>query len=218
MAKESKKKPATKKATQQRKHVQKKMLQQKRRLNIWYGLGPALIVLALIFGGYATIQSWLIQHPKQKNSITDTPVTPTPEPLITGTPSQLQIPSVNINLRVIPGYYNPASKSWTLSLNDAQWGVGTMKPNNKSGLTFIYAHYRKNVFYNLPRVQPGATVTLSTEEGRIFSYVYRNSTTVDPSDTSILDYKGKPILVLQTCSGVWFENRQLFIFDYSGVK
>jgi hypothetical protein len=34
-----------------------------------------------------------------------------------------------------------------------------------------------------------------------------------PTDATLFEYKGKPILTIQTCSGVWYQNRQLFTFD-----
>jgi LPXTG-site transpeptidase (sortase) family protein len=139
-------------------------------------------------------------------------------PLIKGTPVRIQIPSVGIDLKVIPGYYYPSSKSWTLSLNDAQYGAMTAPANNVGGETFIYAHYRKGVFLNLPKIQPGSAVIVTTDNNHIFTYTFRYSRVTQPSDTSLFTYKGKPILVLQTCSGLWYQNRQLFISDFTEVK
>ena len=94
----------------------------------------------------------------------------------------------------------------------------TRKPNDKSGMTFIYAHYRKGVFYKLPKIKEGETAKVVTENGYTFTYRFRASSVVPPQDTSIFDYKGKPILILQTCTGVKFENRQLFVFDLIKVE
>jgi LPXTG-site transpeptidase (sortase) family protein len=140
------------------------------------------------------------------------------QPIVAGTPTHILIPSAGINLKVIPGYYYPSSASWTLSLNDAQYGVMTAKANNKEGLTYIYAHYRKNVFMTLAKVKTGDQVYVTTDNGHTFTYSYRNSITTSPNDTSIFKYQGKPILVLQTCSGAWYQNRQLFIFDLQKVN
>jgi LPXTG-site transpeptidase (sortase) family protein len=138
--------------------------------------------------------------------------------LIKGTPVRIQIPNVGIDLKVIPGHYYPSSKSWTLSLNDAQYGVMTAPANNVGGETFIYAHYRKGVFLTLPKIQTGSTAIITTNNNHVFTYTYRYSRVTNPTDTSLFTYKGKPILVLQTCSGTWYQNRQLFVFDFKEVK
>jgi LPXTG-site transpeptidase (sortase) family protein len=114
---------------------------------------------------------------------------------------------------VIPGYYYPANKSWSLSLNDAQWGAMTAPANNKQGMTFIYAHYRKGVFLTLPKVKPGQQAIITTDNGHVFTYTFRQSVVTNPADTSLFKYQGQPILILQTCTGAWFQNRQLFMFD-----
>jgi LPXTG-site transpeptidase (sortase) family protein len=139
------------------------------------------------------------------------------DPVIEGNPVRIQVPSVSIDLKVIPGNYYPATKSWSLSLNDAQFAKITNEPNNRQGLTFIYAHYRKGVFINLPKIQPGAEVIITTDNGHTFTYTYTKNIVTNPNDTSLFTYQGKPLLVLQTCSGFWFQNRQLFLFDLRKV-
>jgi LPXTG-site transpeptidase (sortase) family protein len=133
--------------------------------------------------------------------------------VISGRPIQIAIPNVGIDLKVIPGYYYRSSNSWSLSLNNAQWGVMTAPANNKDGQTFIYAHQRKGVFQNLAKVQPGDTAIVKTDNGHSFTYVFRRNDVTSPTNTSVLAYQGKPRLLLQTCSGLWFQNRQLFYFD-----
>lgn len=139
-------------------------------------------------------------------------------PLISGTPNHITIQSVNIDINVIPGYYYPSTKSWTLSDYNAEWGTITAKANNKSGDTFIYGHALMNVFGRLPQIKTGDQATVTTDNGHKFTYTYRANTVVPPSNTTLFSYKGKPILILQTCSGLWYQNRQLFVFDLSGVS
>jgi LPXTG-site transpeptidase (sortase) family protein len=202
-----------------KKQAPKKPAQRTSR-HLWAIAGPLLILLGLIMGGFGLLNSWLSQQVYQDNaqSLQNNQPLRSVAPKISGVPKRIQIPSVGIDLKIIPGYYNPKDQSWTLSLNDAQWGAMTSRPNNKEGLTFIYAHYRKNVFYTLPHVTPGSAAIVTTQNGHVFTYRYRGSTIVKPQNTNILKYKGKPILLLQTCSGVWYENRQLFIFDYVSAR
>lgn len=176
-------------------------------------LGSLLIGMGLWLGGIDTINSWWAQRNTDARALTNNVPSVTSAPLITGTPDRIAVPAVNINLKIIPGYYDPASQSWNLSLTDAQWGVMTARPNNKSGNTFIYAHARKNVFLDLPKVKPGDEAIVSSDNGHTFTYRFISSVETAPTDTSLFDYKGKPILVLQTCSGLWYQYRQLFTFD-----
>jgi LPXTG-site transpeptidase (sortase) family protein len=185
--------------------------------HVWLILGVALISLSLVLGGYNIITGWLSQRGSHVEALKNNQPAQTAEPLITGTPTHITIPNVGIDLKVDAGYYYPVSRSWTLSLNDAQWGVMTAKPNNKTGDTFIYAHNRIHVFYTLPRVQPGDEAIVTTDSGHNFTYKYAHNMVTSPTDTSLFNYQGKPILVLQTCTGLWYQNRTLFIFDLEKV-
>jgi LPXTG-site transpeptidase (sortase) family protein len=185
--------------------------------------GLLFIAAGLIIGGASFFSLWLSQRsadtPKPLSQVlNNSKPKDNGQPLISGTPIHIAIPSVGIDLKVIPGYYYPSTQSWTLSLNDAQFAVITAKPNNKQGDTFIYAHYRLHVFYTLPRIQPGAEVTITTDNGHTFTYTYDSNTITTPDDTTLFNYHGKPILVLQTCTGVHFQNRQLFVFNLSKVS
>lgn len=190
-----------------------------KRQNLGLKLGIALVLVGISIVGFTIFKTWLSQKSGTApiSQVLKSNQQTNKDPLISGTPVRIQLPSVGIDLKVIPGYYYPSTKSWTLSLDDAQWGVMTAKPNNQGGDTFIYAHYRWHVFYTLPKVKAGDAAIVTTENGHTFTYSFRESTVTNPGDTRLFGYKGKPILILQTCTGVWYQNRQLFVFDLSGV-
>jgi LPXTG-site transpeptidase (sortase) family protein len=209
---------AKKKQVKSKKPVKQSLF---RRLQVKSGI--ALIIIGLLIAGFSLFSVWW----SQRSAIKPLPISqvlnnkkPKDDgtPTISGTPTHLAIPSVSIDLDVIPGYYYPKTQSWTLSLDKAQYAVMTAKANNKSGDTFIYGHYRWGVFYNLPKIQPGAQVVLTTDNDHTFTYTFKSSTITTPDNTSLFTYKGKPILILQTCTGVHFQNRQLFVFDLTKVS
>jgi LPXTG-site transpeptidase (sortase) family protein len=136
--------------------------------------------------------------------------------IITGQPIGISIPSLKINLQVIPGTYNPDTGTWTLTLNKAQFAVYSVQPNNESGDTFIYGHYRREVFAYLHLIKPGAQALITTSNNYIFSYSFQTTAALDPTDTSIFAYQGPPRLTVQTCSGSLFQHRQLYYFQYDG--
>lgn len=184
--------------------------------------GTFFIALGLIIGGLVWLNVSRGQHSLSKPQplsqvLNNNKPKDDGQPLIGGTPVHISIPSVAIDLKIIPGYYYPATKSWTLSLNDAQYATMTAEANNKQGGTFIYAHYRKGVFYTLHKVLPGAEAVITTDTGHSFTYTFSSSTITTPENTSLFNYKGKPILILQTCTGQWYQNRQLFVFNLTKV-
>lgn len=148
--------------------------------------------------------------------ITVPTVAPLPAPkatLITGKPVHLRIDSLNISLAVVDGGYHERSKTWDLSLDKAHYALPTVQPNNEAGNTFIYGHYRPEVFASLHNIKAGAAVHVDTDNGYRFAYIYQGSETVTPTDTRIFAYDGKPQLTIQTCTGAWMQDRQLYYFD-----
>lgn len=133
-------------------------------------------------------------------------------------PVRLQIPSLGMDLTVADGYYNASTQKWTLSNNKAHYAVQTPVPNAESGNTFIYGHNRKEVFRKLSQIKLGAEVVITTGEGRKFVYVFKGALETTPDDSSVFAYSGPSMLTIQTCSGVRFENRQMFLFDFKEVR
>jgi sortase (surface protein transpeptidase) len=137
---------------------------------------------------------------------------------ISGHPKAISIPSLNINLQIIDGFYNKSSRQWTLTLDKAQFAPITPEPNNIAGNTFIYGHYRREVFAYLHNIKPGGKAIVTTDNGYKFIYRFNQTYATSPDDSSIFNYKGAPILTVQTCSGTWFQNRQMYLFEYVGYK
>lgn len=142
----------------------------------------------------------------------------TQQPVVSGEPASLSIPSLGLNIDVTPGVYNKQTRQWTLTLDKVQYAVMTPEPNNQGGNTFLYGHYRKGVLATLHNIQPGAKAIVTTKNGKVFTYTFVSDRIVAPEDSAgIFDYQGAPILTIQTCTGVFFQNRQLFVFDLESV-
>jgi len=200
-----------------------RLFKQVKSLRFHLALGAGLIIIGLISVGIIWLNSNHAQHSATKPQpvtkvLKNNPLPKTSQPVVSGVPVHITIPSVGIDLQVIPGYYNKNDGSWTLSLNNAQWGTMTAKPNNTEGDTFIYAHYRVHVFYSLPKVVPGDQAIITTDNGHTFTYTFISSTITSPDDTRLFNYQGKPILILQTCTGAWYQNRQLFVFNFTKLS
>jgi sortase (surface protein transpeptidase) len=141
-----------------------------------------------------------------------------PKKDIAGKPVRIQLPSLKLDLAVIDGYYNTKAKTWTLTNDKVQYATITPLANNQGGNTFIYGHNRRGVFATLSHIKAGEKAIITTDNGHVFTYVFRSSLETDPYDASLFTYRGAPILTLQTCSGLWYQNRQLFTFDLEKVS
>lgn len=140
------------------------------------------------------------------------------EEVISGKPVRLSVPSLAIDLEVADGFYDQSTRMWTLSNDKAHFADISVWSNDSQGNTFIYGHYRPEVFASLHNAQSGAKATILTHNGYKFVYQFRTSRITDPSDASLFTYRGDPILTLQTCTGAWMQNRQLFTFDLLKVE
>jgi len=143
---------------------------------------------------------------------------------VSGIPVRLVIPDSSyagtvVDLPVDKGYYDQATDSWTLSGYHAQFMIISSPANNISGETYIYGHNNDYVFGALRHVTPavGAKALIYTDNGHIFSYAFQGVINLAPGDTSVLDYSGPPIMVIQTCTGSLNEWRTDYKFTFSGI-
>jgi sortase (surface protein transpeptidase) len=135
---------------------------------------------------------------------------------ITGRPVRIAVPSLKIDLAVIDGNFDKKSGEWTLTLDKAQYATPSVQPNDQGGNTLIYGHYRPEVFAYLHHIVAGAQAVITTDNGYTFTYTYKSSEALNPRDTSVFTYQGPPRLTIQTCSGSYMQNRQMYYFDYVG--
>lgn len=138
---------------------------------------------------------------------------PVVEQVVSGHPNHISIPSLSMSLPVTDGAYNEKTGKWDLSLDHAHYAVISALPNTKLGNTFIYGHYRPEVFARLHRITIGSEARLLTDNGLVFVYRLDNIRETNPKDVSIFAYDGAPKMTIQTCSGAWFQNRQFFTFS-----
>jgi LPXTG-site transpeptidase (sortase) family protein len=131
---------------------------------------------------------------------------------------QIVIDDVNIDLPVDDGRYNPEDNTWTLSGYHAHFAVLSSLANDNNGNTFIYGHNNKYVFGPLKHISPGAVAKIYTDSNKIFYYKFENTYAVTPDTTSVLDYLGPSVLTVQTCSGAWNEQRQMYVFKFDSVE
>lgn len=185
------------------------------------------IAILFILAG-SLIGAELFLEPKPQTEVVATAAAqPTPDALATppapsqptsGEPARILVPTANIDLAIEPGYYNYQKHTWTLSNTGANFAVMTAKPNNTNGNTFIYGHNNAAIFKRLMDIKPGDQAIVVAKDGKRFVYQLQTSRDTQPTDTSLFDYQGPPILTVQTCSGAWFQHRRLFTFKFVEVQ
>jgi hypothetical protein len=182
------------------------------------GLQLKVLIAAVVinFGSIGAL-AYANQAPAASGPVTISAPPVLPPAAISGRPVSLSVQSLGLRLNVETGEYNQASDSWTLSGLNAHFATVTSLANNSAGNTFIYGHNNNDVFGPLKRLQPNAEVEITTDNGSIFYYSLVNSKTVAPSDVSIFNYSGPPILTIQTCTGAFHEQRELYQFKFERV-
>lgn len=141
-----------------------------------------------------------------------------PLDLLRGVPTKIMIPTLGINVGIEKGIYDPASHSWNLSNYNAHFAEKSAPANVRGGNTFIYGHNSRNIFGPLPNMHIGDEAIIETAEKLHFYYRLEEISEVQPADVRVLNYSGKPILTVQTCSGNWNEKRQMFRFTLMRVE
>lgn len=136
----------------------------------------------------------------------------------TALPVSMSVPAVGVLVDVEPGTYNRVDQTWSLSDTKASFATVTSVPNAQSGNTFIYGHNRANIFAKLNNAKSGDKAYVTAADGVVFVYSLTSTRDAQPTDVSLFEYDGTPILTLQTCSGFWDQYRRLFTFTYEGQQ
>lgn len=136
---------------------------------------------------------------------------------VSGDPSKISIQSIGADLNIIHGSQY-SDGTWTLTPDKVQYAVISPEPNNHEGNTVIYGHATKVIFGHLSLMKKGDQADITTSNGYVFHYRFEGSYSVSPFDFSIFYYKGAPILTLQTCSGTFYQNRQMYQFSFAGFS
>lgn len=183
---------------------------------LWYLkiAGLALLVGGLLFSGpLLEAHKKAIAQNYAHNLQPVRPLTNRAAARTEGVPVAINLPHQSIHLAVAKGFFNASNQTWTLSNDKAYFATPSALANNQGGNTFIYGHDIAAVFLRLNDVKNGDMAQVTTDNGHLFTYQFRTWYETSPTDVAIFAYNGPPILTLQTCSGIWSENRKMLVFD-----
>lgn len=189
-------------------------------------LAQVIAGMTLIVGGgvlllkSAHVQGNFLQGTPASATVShsDTDSTSTVAP-VNGIPVQLELPALAKDFPVKEGVYDETSRTWTLS-SDAVYYANISQPvNNERGTTLIYGHAESQLFGGLTGLAYGDVAIVRTANAKKFYYQLTATKTVAPESTEeVFSSSGQPRLILQTCTGSWWQSRQLYIFDFKRVS
>lgn len=123
-------------------------------------------------------------------------------------PVELRIASIGKNISLVKGFYSQSNTDWTLSDVEAQYIA-----YEQSKSFYIYGHNSTYIFGDLPQLQQGDQVSLVSLNNIVRKYAFTDKKTVTPYEVDVLNIQGKdPQLILQTCSGWYGQNRDVYYF------
>ncbi|MBI4033894.1 sortase [Candidatus Saccharibacteria bacterium] len=130
---------------------------------------------------------------------------------IEGTPVRLLIPSLSIDLPVVPQSYSPVIKTWQVAPGLANYAAESALANNFKGETLLYGHNNRSVFGPVLKMKSGDVAYVYTDNGHIFKYSFESSRDIAPTRTDIFSEMAESPagLRLVTCDGPNFEYRRV---------
>lgn len=140
-----------------------------------------------------------------------------------GAPASIEIKRLSIKLPAAPGYYNVATRKWTLD-NSHVFVDNSTNPNatistHQQNITFIYGHDIPGVLIKTSQLTYGDIMTINTQNGYQFRYYYDKSRVISPTDISVLSEKNTgDSVVLATCTGTWYQFRHAMYFKLLSVR
>lgn len=119
-------------------------------------------------------------------------------------PTEIIIPSINIDLKVEPGQIKDGV--WQISDSTATF-LDTSAAPGSGGNTVIYGHNKKVIFGNLPYLSLGQKIVVKTKTGKIYNYIADQKFFVGPDRVDLVSPSNTNELTIYTCYGIFDSER-----------
>lgn len=116
----------------------------------------------------------------------------------TAFPSQLVIPSIQVNLPIVQSSIKQGEYETTN--NGISYLLGTPIPG-EAGNSILYGHNFTSILGNLPRIKPGAEIDIYFADKTRKKFIVSYTSEVTPYQTDILKQSEDKRITLYTCSG-----------------
>ena len=122
-------------------------------------------------------------------------------------PVALSLPRLGISLQIKEGAY--AAGRWTLDNVHAFYA--------RANTPLIYGHAIREVFLGLHNATKNELLYITNDKSQKLAFRLTTTRVVTPSTIALLNEKKARTLFLLTCTGPYFESRQVFEFSYIGL-
>ena len=166
-------------------------------------LSYLLIFIGIICCSFAAYFTWLRNDPNRLSFKEYQPakvVTAKEKSL----PQRIIISDLHVNLPVVPSKIT--NNVWETNNNGASYLISSPLPGEK-GNSIIYAHNWASLFGNLVSAKPGQKVEVVYADGSHKNFYIEYTSTVSPSEASILAPSKDQRITLYTCTG-WFDTHR----------
>lgn len=163
-----------------------------------------IVLVGLLNYEYFWKQIYFVFHKPQTQSV----VTPIAKENPKSDPNILKIPSLNITAPIVYVEENNEAVFQTALVNGVVHFPGTAQPG-QVGNCYIFGHSSdyafskgnyKTVFALLPKIKVGDLITVTGQDGSLFTYKVVETKIVKPNDLSVIDQNtnNKKVLSVQT--------------------
>jgi LPXTG-site transpeptidase (sortase) family protein len=165
-----------------------------------------LSVFCFLFAGYLLAQRYGLtlyfenyQPPVSVSS---------PKTALSNIPVRLRLPSVSIDLLVVPAY--KTDSRWPTTTKGVSYLASSPLPGDP-GNSIFYGHNWTRILGNLKNSQAGDPLIIGYSDGSSKTFTVTRVETVGPNAVEILDSTDFPQITLYTCTG-FLDTRRLVVF------
>jgi len=113
-------------------------------------------------------------------------------------PTQLHIPSMEVNLPVVPSTIT--GNRWETSNTGVSHLSLSPVPGEK-GNSILYGHNRAYLLGNLHKIEPGETIQITFSDNTVKSFIVEYTRIVNPDEVEVIEQTDDIRITLYTCTG-----------------
>lgn len=126
---------------------------------------------------------------------------------ITALPLEIIIPSLNIDLPIIPAKLQKGK--WEATTKGVSYLSSSPIPG-EAGNSILYGHNWPNLLGNITKLKPGQVIRIKFMDGSEKKFVIDSTITISPKDVGILNPSKSAQITLYTCTG-FFDSKRFVV-------
>ena len=119
-------------------------------------------------------------------------------------PSKITIPSLRLNLPIVPAISD--GRDWETTHLGVSYLSGSPVPGEQ-GNSVLYGHNWESLLSKLPQIKTGERIEITMQNGSKKSFVVEYTAVVTPDQTYIIENTSDTRMTLYTCTGFLYSKR-----------